>query len=117
MCFVAMPFGKRAPTGKKKPLIDFDQIHTYIRKGAGAAGLESIRADFEPSGGFIHKPMLERLLVAEYVIADVTLSNPNVLYEIGVRHRSQRAGDSPGRRGKLPQGLDLRSSTIAGIVI
>src|SRR5262249_29873402 len=30
--------------------------------------------------------MLERLLVAEYVIADLTLSNPNVLYEVGVRH-------------------------------
>jgi hypothetical protein len=86
MCFIAMPFGKRTPAGKKKPLIDFDHIHTYIKEGAEAAGLESIRADFEPSGGFIHRPMLERLLVAEYVIADLTLSNPNVLYEIGVRH-------------------------------
>jgi hypothetical protein len=86
MCFVAMPFGKRTPPGKKKPLIDFDEIYGCIKRGAEAAGLESIRADFEPSGGFIHKPMLERLLVAEYVIADLTLSNPNVLYEIGVRH-------------------------------
>ena len=86
MCFVAVPFGKRTPPGKKKPLIDFDQIYGCIRRGAEAAGLESIRADFEPSGGFIHKPMLERLLVAEYVIADLTLSNLNVLYEIGVRH-------------------------------
>src|SRR5215471_15393494 len=86
MCFIAMPFGKRAPIGKKKPLIDFDRIYTYIEAAVEAAGLDPIRADFEPGGGFIHKPMLERLLVAEYVIADLTLSNPNVMYEVGVRH-------------------------------
>jgi hypothetical protein len=86
MCFIAMPFGKRAAAGKKKPLINFDKVHTCLAAGAEAAGLEPIRADFEPGGGFIHKPMLERLLVAEYVIADLTLSNPNVLYEVGVRH-------------------------------
>jgi hypothetical protein len=86
MCFIAMPFGKRPPLGRRKPLVDFDRIHSYIAKGAEAAGLEPIRADYEPAGGFIHKPMLERLLVAEYVIADLTLSNPNVLYEVGVRH-------------------------------
>lgn len=86
MCFIAMPFGKRAPVGKKKPLIDFNRIHSYIAAAVEAAGLEPIRADFEPGGGFIHKPMLERLLVAEYVIADLTLSNPNVMYEVGLRH-------------------------------
>lgn len=86
MCFIAMPFGKRAPIGKKKPLIDFDRIYTYIEAAVKAAGLDPIRADFEPGGGFIHKPMLERLLVAEYVIADLTLSNPNVMYEVGLRH-------------------------------
>ena len=31
-------------------------------------------------------PMYERLLVAEYVVADLTFSNPNVTYEVGVRH-------------------------------
>jgi MAP3K TRAFs-binding domain len=81
-----MPFGKKAPPGKRKPLIDFDRVHAHLSDGARRAGLEVVRADFEPGGGFIHKPMLERLLVAEYVIADVTFSNPNVLYEVGVRH-------------------------------
>lgn len=84
MCFIAMPFGKREAEGGAT--VDFDRIHDFIHQGAEAAGLESIRADFEPAGGFIHKPMLERLLVAEYVIADLTLSNPNVMYEVGVRH-------------------------------
>jgi hypothetical protein len=84
MCFIAMPFGARP--AKRGMKVDFDRVHEYIHRGAEAAGLEAIRADFEPAGGFIHKPMLERLLVAEYVIADLTLANPNVTYEVGVRH-------------------------------
>src|SRR5262249_17733171 len=43
-------------------------------------------ADFEPYGGFVHQAMFERLLVAEYVLVDVTFWNPNVMYEVGVRH-------------------------------
>src|SRR5215468_11148289 len=83
MCFIAMPFGIRTAGSIK---IDFNRVNQFIEQGAKAAGLEPIRADFEPSGGFIHKPMLERLLVAEYVVADLTLNNPNVMYEVGVRH-------------------------------
>src|SRR3954452_24640759 len=88
MCFIAMPFGKREAIGPGGTTIaiDFDQIHAYLSKGAEAAELDPIRADFEEAGGFIHKPMFERLLIAEYVIADLTLANPNVTYEVGVRH-------------------------------
>jgi hypothetical protein len=86
VCFVAMPFGRKAPPGRRKPVVDFDRIFSHIEKSATTAGMEVIRADFEPSGGFIHKPMYERLLVAEYVVADLTFANPNVMYEVGVRH-------------------------------
>lgn len=86
MCFIAMPFGKRAPAGRRKPLIDFDAVHAAIDRAARDAGLDPIRADVDPVGGFVHRSMLERLLVAEYVVADVTLANPNVMYEVGVRH-------------------------------
>ncbi|MBV9157407.1 MAG: DUF4071 domain-containing protein [Acidobacteriaceae bacterium] len=88
MCFIAMPFGKRKADALGQAIVDFDLVHTRLCEGAEAAGLETIRADFELAGGFIHKPMLERLLVAEYVIADLTLANPNVTYEVGVRHGS-----------------------------
>jgi tetratricopeptide (TPR) repeat protein len=86
MCFVAMPFGRKAPPGKRKPLIDFDQVYRVAEKAILDANIECVRADFEASGGFIHRPMYERLLVAEYVVADLTLGNPNVAYEVGVRH-------------------------------
>ena len=89
MCFVAMPFGKKPPPGKRKPLIDFDQVYSLLERAVVDVGLECVRADFEATGGFIHRPMYERLLVAEYVIADLTLANANVIYEIGVRHGSR----------------------------
>ena len=79
ICFVAMPFGKKAG-------VDFDAVYAAIHEGVENAGLECIRADEELYGGMIHRPMLERLVVSEYVIADVTDSNVNVAYELGVRH-------------------------------
>ncbi len=85
-CFIAMPFGQKAPPGADGPLIDFDEVFAYIQRAVTAEDLDCIRADFELDGGFIHKPMYERLLIAEYVVADLTFANPNVTYEVGVRH-------------------------------
>ena len=51
-----------------------------------AAELDPIRADEEKIGGAIHKPMFERLMLCNYAIADITGANPNVYYELGIRH-------------------------------
>jgi tetratricopeptide (TPR) repeat protein len=48
--------------------------------------MEPLRADEERDGGLIHKPMFERLVLCQYAIADLTLANANVFYELGVRH-------------------------------
>jgi tetratricopeptide (TPR) repeat protein len=86
LCFVLMPFGiKKDPGGG--PDIDFDPIYEQaIRPGIEAAGMEAIRADAERTGGIIHKAMFERLLLCDYAVADLTTANPNVFYELGVRH-------------------------------
>lgn len=86
LCFVLMPFSK-----KKDPAtgldIDFDRIYeAAIRPGVEAAEMEPIRADEERTGGIIHKPMFERLLICDYAVADLTTANANVFYELGVRH-------------------------------
>ncbi len=86
VCFVAMPFGSKPPPGADTPLVDFDAIYRVMADAITSAGLEAIRADFESGGGFIHGAMFERLLLAEYVIADLSFANPNVAYEVGVRH-------------------------------
>lgn len=84
-CFVLMPFGKKPDTGGG--LIDFDAVyHDLIAPAIAAAGFQPIRADEEITGGIIHKPMFERLMLCEYAVADLTTANANVFYELGVRH-------------------------------
>jgi len=88
-CFVDMPFGTK--TDPKSGLeIDFDQIfETGIRPGVENAGLQCIRGDQEKTGGIIHEAMFARLLLSEFVVADMTTANANVFYELGVRHAAK----------------------------
>ena len=50
------------------------------------AKLEPVRADEEMTGGIVHKPIFERLILCEYAVADLTFANANVFYELGVSH-------------------------------
>jgi tetratricopeptide (TPR) repeat protein len=80
-----MPFGKK--TGTAGAVIDFDAVYKdFVAPAIYEAGLEPLRADEEMSGGIIHKPMFERLILCEYAVADLTTANANVFYELGVRH-------------------------------
>jgi uncharacterized protein DUF4071 len=85
LCFIVMPFGvKPNPRGGS---VDFDAVcEKLLSPAAQEAGLAPLRADQELVGGLIHKPMFERLVLADYVIVDITAANPNVYYELGVRH-------------------------------
>jgi len=80
-----MPFGRRAgPTGAE---INFDLVYqNLIAPAIAEADLEPLRADEEAMGGIIHKPLFERLVLCPYAIADLTLANANVFYELGIRH-------------------------------
>ena len=85
VCFVLMPFGVKLDASGRS--IDFNCIYDTIFKPAvSATGLQPVRADEEQAQGFIHKLMYERLLLSEYAIADLTILNANVYYELGVRH-------------------------------
>ena len=85
LCFVLMPFGKKPVSSGL--VVDFDAVYAdLIAPGIEAAGLEPLRADQELTGGIIHKPMFERLILCEFAVADLTAANANVFYELGVRH-------------------------------
>src|SRR5215472_5180963 len=82
-----MPFGKKPSSIGLT--IDFDSIYQdLIAPAIKEAELEALRADEEldSTGGIIHKPMFERLILCEYAVADLTTANANVFYELGVRH-------------------------------
>jgi hypothetical protein len=85
LCFVVMPFGVKSDG--QGGSVAFDAVfETLFAPAVREAGLEPLRADQELVGGIIHKPMFERLILADYAIADLTTANPNVFYELGVRH-------------------------------
>ena len=89
LCFILMPFGQKPSMGGH--LINFDAVYRdVIENAVKSAKLEPLRADEEQSGGIIHKPMFERLVLCEYAIADLTTANANVFYELGVRHAVNR---------------------------
>jgi len=85
ICFVIMPFGKKPDANGRD--IDFDELYRDVfAPSVEAAGLAVIRADEEKGAGFIHRLMYERILLSEFAIADLTLLNANVYYELGIRH-------------------------------
>jgi len=89
--FIAMPFGTK-PGHDGQP-IDFDRVYAELIKPAlEAAGWEVFRADEELRAGDIRTDMFQELLVADLVVADLTLDNPNVWYELGVRHALRARG-------------------------
>ncbi|MDA4120439.1 MAG: tetratricopeptide repeat protein, partial [Thaumarchaeota archaeon] len=84
--FVAMPFGT-------KEGIDFNRVYTeYIKPALEGSGFEVFRADEELRGGNIRTDMFQELLLADLVVADLTIDNPNAWYEVGVRHALRARG-------------------------
>ena len=106
--FVAMPFGsKPGPDGQ---LIDFNRVYgEYIQPALEAAGLEVFRADEEMRAGDIITDMFQELLIADLVVADLTIDNPNVWYELGVRHALRARGIILVCGGRTPTAFDLYS--------
>jgi hypothetical protein len=81
-----MGFGSKTDyqTGR---VLDLDKTYrSIIEPAVKAAGLRCIRADDHVHAGIIDKPMYEFLRKADVVIADLSTSNANAIYELGVRH-------------------------------
>lgn len=89
--FIAMPYGRK-PTADGDT-IDFNRVHDeLLRPALLQAGFEPFRADEEQRAGSIHKDMFQELLVADLVLVDLSVDNPNVWYELGVRHALRARG-------------------------
>ena len=89
--FVIMPFGKKK--GADGSLYDFNAIYSQVIKPAlEMAGFEPFRADEETASGDILTDMFQELLLADLCIADMSIDNANVFYEIGIRHAFRKRG-------------------------
>lgn len=84
-CFVVSPIGKAGSEAR----IHADWLLEGIIRPVFAASYpeyDIVRADTISAPGLIDTQIIEPLLDAELVIADITTLNPNVFYEIGIRH-------------------------------
>jgi tetratricopeptide (TPR) repeat protein len=85
-CFVVMGFGEKPDFATGRTL-DLDKSYRIIiKKAVEEAGLTCVRADDVVHAGIIDRPMYELLLSADVVVADLSTSNANAIYELGVRH-------------------------------
>ncbi|UBF23949.1 macro domain-containing protein [Kovacikia minuta CCNUW1] len=88
-CFVIMPFGKKDVEGE---LIDFDEIYRrLIKPTVEALNITCVRCDEIAESGWIHSKMFEHIYESELAVVDITSLNPNVFYELGVRHALVKA--------------------------
>jgi tetratricopeptide (TPR) repeat protein len=95
VCFMVMPFGTK-PTGmeagKGPAQIDFNALwERALRPMIEELGYLPVRAD-QDLGALIIQEMIERLAIADLVIAELTIPNGNVYYELGVRHAARKQG-------------------------
>jgi len=85
-CFVVMGFGVKTDytTGRK---LDLNKSYQYLIKPVlEKKGWVCVRADEIPNSGMIDLQMYLELLNADVVIADLSTTNANAIYELGIRH-------------------------------
>lgn len=86
-CFVIMPFGAKTLKDGSGSKYDFDKVYRVIIKRAILqAGMQPFRADEQTGARIIHSDMFKELRDRAVVLADLSSENPNVYYELGIRH-------------------------------
>jgi tetratricopeptide (TPR) repeat protein len=104
--FVVMPFGKKKG-GDGSPY-DFNVIYqTLIKPALELAGFESFRADEATTSGDILTDMFQELLLADLVIADLSIDNANAFYELGIRHAFRKRGVVHIQAGRAYMPFDI----------
>lgn len=83
ICFVISPIGDEDSETRKRS----DQVLKHIISGpVEELGYEVIRADKISEPGIITTQIIQHIVDAALVIADLTERNPNVFYELAIRH-------------------------------
>lgn len=88
-CFVVMAIGEQVVDGTTVSSASLkSKYNDLIREAILKArpSLEVVRADDISLPGTITTDIITRLMHSNYVVVDVTFPNPNVFYELGLRH-------------------------------
>lgn len=82
-CFVVMSLGSEGTERRRRA----DQVFQHIiREAIEPLGYKCQRALEIPESGVIDEQIKRELRDADLVVADLTERNPNVFYEVGIRH-------------------------------
>lgn len=86
-CFFIAPIGESGSKIRKRS----DEVREWVVKPAAeaASNLRTVRADDVGEPGQITAQAVQHCLKAEAAVADLTGGNPNVYYELSVRHGAQ----------------------------
>lgn len=86
-CFVIMPFSERL---SDRPNGFFDEVfESLIKPAAEASGFDVYTANKDGSD-VIQSTIINELMDADLVVADLTDHNPNVLFELGLRMAQEK---------------------------
>lgn len=81
-CFVVAPIGKEGSPIRKRS----DKVLRILQEALSPYGYEPVRSDQIAKPGMISHTMIQLLAEAPLVVADLTGANPNVYYELAIRH-------------------------------
>jgi tetratricopeptide repeat protein len=91
--FIVRPFGEKSILSQdekgdcKSVLVDFDAIDSdIIQQALKENGLKGTTTGAIAKAGNIRLDMFQMLISADLVIADISIDNANVFYELGIRH-------------------------------
>lgn len=109
ICFVISPIGDEGSSTRNYADFVFEFI---IRPAVERYSYNPVRADHMPEPGIVTSGIIDHLINDRLVIADLTGSNPNVTYELAIRHVVKKhAIQIKDSHGSIP--FDVRSmSTI-----
>lgn len=82
-CFLITPIGKEGTEIRRNADEVLDYIISPVCK---EYGYSVVRADKMQNSGLITKAIIEQIISSDLVIADLTGNNPNVFYELAIRH-------------------------------
>ena len=89
-CYVSIQYGTRLLFGEE--LFNFEALYfDYLKPAVEAAKFACARGDELRDSGVIQKAAIAATMNSEVFVADVSGHNPNVLYELGIRHAANSA--------------------------
>lgn len=121
VCFVISPIGDEGSDTRKRSDLTYEYI---IRPVVEKFEYHLIRADTIKESGTITSQIIDQIVESSLVIADLSDNNPNVFYELAIRHVIQKPYIQMIRSGQkipfditglrtIPFDIDLKSANNA----